>query len=163
VKLHRNAKTTPRMRTLVVDRVRRLHWTPGAVAAAAGISVRTAYKWWARHRKAGVAGLVDGSSAPRRQPHRTAGPVIAAIVAARHERLPAWAIARRLQLPPVHGFRQPRAGRVGAWSAAGMNTFTSRSMPTAAPPMSRCYPRDRPRGGRLPPAHAPVVRAPRPA
>ena len=99
MKLHRNAKTTPHMRALVVDRVRRLHWTPGAAAAAAGISVRTAYKWLARHRQAGAAGLADRSSAPHRQPRRTAAPVIAAIVAARHERLPAWAIARRLQLP----------------------------------------------------------------
>jgi hypothetical protein len=48
VKLHRNAKTTPHMRALLVDRIRQHQWTPAAAAGAAGISVRSAYKWLAR-------------------------------------------------------------------------------------------------------------------
>jgi len=99
VKLHRNAKTTPHMRALLVHRVRTLHWPVTAAAAAAGIAVRTAYKWLARHRLGGVAALMDRSSTPLRCPRRTPAAVISAIVAARHERLTAWAIAVRLQVP----------------------------------------------------------------
>jgi len=99
VKLHRNAKTTPHMRALLVHRVRTLHWPVATAATAAGIAIRTAYKWLARHRPGGAAALDDRSSQPHRQPRRTSSSVISAIVAARHERLTAWAIAVRLQVP----------------------------------------------------------------
>lgn len=99
MKLHRNAKTTPHMRALLVDRVRILHWSVPAAAMAAGLSVRSAYKWLSRHRLEGRAGLDDRSSTPRRQPRRTAPARVAQIIAARHERLTAWAIATRLQVP----------------------------------------------------------------
>jgi len=99
VKLHRNAKTTPHMRGLLVHRVRILHWSVATAAAAAGIAVRTAYKWLARHRVGGVAALIDRSSQPHRQPRRTSPALIRAIVAARHARLTAWAIAVRVQVP----------------------------------------------------------------
>jgi transposase len=84
--LHRNAKTTPHMRALLVDRIRVQHWRPAAAAVAAGVSVRTAYKWLARYRFAGRAGLEDRSSAPARQPRRTPPERIAEIVAARQAR-----------------------------------------------------------------------------
>src|SRR5689334_14070627 len=71
VKLHPNARTTPHMRALLVNRIAVLHWSVGEAAAAAGISVRSAYKWVARYRTAGPAGLADRSSAPHRQPRRT--------------------------------------------------------------------------------------------
>jgi transposase InsO family protein len=99
VKLHPNAKTTPHMRALLVHRIRTLHWSVASAAAAAGIARRTAYKWLARHRRGGEAALADESSVPRRQPRRTPASVISAVVAARHERLTAWAIAVRLQVP----------------------------------------------------------------
>lgn len=99
MKVHRNAKTTPYMRALLVDRIRVRHWPPAAAAEAAGVSVRTAYKWLARYRVAGRGGLEDRSSSPGRQPRRTPPERIAAIVAARHTRLTAWAIAVRLQVP----------------------------------------------------------------
>src|SRR5687768_4493174 len=60
---------------------------------------RTAYKWLARHRHGGVAALADRSAQPHRQPRRTSPSVVSAIVAARHERLTAWAIAVRVQVP----------------------------------------------------------------
>lgn len=97
--LHRNAKTTPHMRALLVHRVRTLHWPVATAAAAAGIAIRTAYKWLARHRRGGRAALEDRSSAPQRRPRRTPPAVVTAIVAARHARLTAWAIAVRLQVP----------------------------------------------------------------
>jgi len=99
VKVHRNAKTTPAMRALIVQRIRQERWTPTAAAVAAGISVRTTYKWLRRHRLGGAAALEDGSSRPHRQPRRTGDAVMAQIIAARHERLTAWAIATRLHVP----------------------------------------------------------------
>ncbi len=99
MKLLRNAKTTPHMRALLVHRVRTLQWPVASAATAAGVAVRTAYKWLARHRLGGMAALMDRSSQPHRQPRRTPTAVISAIVAARQERLTAWAIAIRLQVP----------------------------------------------------------------
>jgi transposase InsO family protein len=99
VKLHRNAKTTPHMRALLVHRVRILHWSVASAAAAAGIAIRTAYKWLARHRHGGDAALADRSSQPHRHPRRTPAAVVAAILAARRARLTAWAIAVRCQVP----------------------------------------------------------------
>src|SRR5882672_109136 len=99
VKLHRNAKTTPHMRALLVHRVRTLHWSVATAAAAAGVAIRTAYKWLARHRQGGVSALDDRSSQPHRQPRRTPAAIVSAIVTARQERLTAWAIAVRLQVP----------------------------------------------------------------
>jgi transposase InsO family protein len=98
VKLHRNAKTTPTMRALIVHRIRQEQWPPAEAAAAAGVSVRTAYKWLRRHRL-GRPALEDASSRPHRQPRRTSPDTVATIVAARHERRTAWAIAIRLQVP----------------------------------------------------------------
>jgi transposase InsO family protein len=99
VKLHRNAKTTPTMRALIVHRIREEHWRPAEAAAAAGISVRTTYKWLRRHRLGGRPALEDASSRPCRQPRRTAAALITRIVAARSERRTAWAIAVQLQVP----------------------------------------------------------------
>ena len=99
VKLHRNAKTTPTMRALIVQRIRQEHWPPAEAAAAAGVSVRTTYKWLRRHRLGGRPALDDASSRPHRQPRRTSADTVSAIVAARHERRTAWAIAIRLQVP----------------------------------------------------------------
>jgi transposase InsO family protein len=99
VKLHRNAKTTPTMRALIVHRIHQEHWPPAEAAAAAGVSVRTAYKWLRRYRLGGRPALEDASSQPHRLPRRTSAETVAAIVAARQERRTAWAIAIRLQIP----------------------------------------------------------------
>ena len=54
---HKNARTTPYGRALMVRRVRELGWSAAATAEAAGVSVRTVRKWLARHRSEGAAGL----------------------------------------------------------------------------------------------------------
>ena len=97
MRLHRNAKTTPHMRALLVHRIGQEGWEPSEAADAAGISVRTAYKWLARYRTGGATALDDAPSTPHRQPRRTPDTVIAEIVAARQQRLTGWAIAVRLQ------------------------------------------------------------------
>src|SRR5262249_26915183 len=99
VKLHRNAKTAPAMRALLVQRVRQGQWPAAKAAAAAGISVRTTYKWLRRHRLGGRPALEDASSRPRHQPRRTSAHTLAPIVAARHQRRTAWTIATQLQVP----------------------------------------------------------------
>lgn len=96
MRVHRNAKTTPRMRQLIVTRAQQ-GWTYAQIGAALDVSVRTVAKWVARSRQA--AGLLDGSSRPHRQPRRLAGRVEAAIVALRRTRATAWQISAALQLP----------------------------------------------------------------
>ena len=71
MKLHANARSCPRSRRLLVDRVLRERWSVMEAAAAAGITDRTARRWLARWRAEGPVGLLDRSSAPKRIPHKT--------------------------------------------------------------------------------------------
>lgn len=98
MRLHRNAKTTPKMRQLLIDRVTRQGWTQPAAAAAVGVSVRTIAKWVGRAR-AGDPTLEDRSSRPHRQPRRTTVVQVAAIIAARQTRAVAWEISRQVGVP----------------------------------------------------------------
>jgi transposase InsO family protein len=54
-----------------------------------GISPKTGYKWLARHRAAGPAGLADRSRRPRSCPHATAADAEAAVLGLRDQH-PAW-------------------------------------------------------------------------
>ena len=94
--VHRNAKTTPKGRALLIGRVGTQRWSVWAAASASGVSVRTAYKWLARYRREGVAGLNDRSSRPVQSPQRVCAAVEAQIVALRRTRLSGPAIARKL-------------------------------------------------------------------
>jgi transposase InsO family protein len=93
--MHKNARLTPSGRALLVKRIEAGVLVRKA-AEAAGVSVRTTYRWLARHRR-GEA-LTDRSSAPRDCPHRLAGATVAEIGRLRRERLTGPAIARRLGL-----------------------------------------------------------------
>jgi transposase InsO family protein len=99
MKMHRNAKTTPKARALIVQRVDEEGWSVEQTAAAFGVSRRTVFKWRSRFRHEGVRGLLDRSAAPRRIPHRTSAVQEARMVALRAQRLAGWQIARRLRLP----------------------------------------------------------------
>src|SRR5215210_8646526 len=99
MQLHANAKTTPKARALLVQRVLTEAWTYQAAAAAAGVSVRTVAKWVQRCRAEGVAGLRDRRAVPHRSPSATAPRTISAIIRLRHAGLPAWQIARRVGRP----------------------------------------------------------------
>ena len=94
--LHRNARTCPRSRKLLVDRVISERWSIAEAAAAAGVSERTAGKWLKRFREEGEDGLTDRSSAPRRVPNRTAPERVEAILALRELRFTAAEIAETL-------------------------------------------------------------------
>jgi transposase len=99
MKLHGNARTCPRSRRLIVERIEQEGWTLAAAAEAAGVSVRTVSKWLARWRAAGEEGLLDGSSAPKLIPHRTSDERVAVIAALRRLRMTAAEIAECLRLP----------------------------------------------------------------
>jgi transposase InsO family protein len=96
MKLHANARTCPNSRRLLVDRVLELGWSVAAAAEAAGVSERTAFRWLARWRAEGQAGLLDRSSAPQRIPHRTPTDRVRAIESLRRLRMTAAEIAEVL-------------------------------------------------------------------
>lgn len=100
MKLHPNAKTTPYAREQIVERVLRLGWSVHDVAQAAGVSVRTVYRWIARYRAEGRAGLQDRPSCARRIVRRTPERRAERIERLRRrQRLTAAQIARRLAMP----------------------------------------------------------------
>lgn len=96
--IHKNARTTPRSRALLIHRVLVEHWPAAQVARSLGVSVRTVYKWLARYRALGTAGLQDRSSAARRRPHALPAAWIALIRLMRQSKLVAVEIAQRLPL-----------------------------------------------------------------
>jgi transposase InsO family protein len=96
MKLHRNARTCPNSRKLLVDRVLVDCWSPAESALAAGVSERTARKWIARFKAEGEQGLLDRPSAPKRIPHRTPADRVESIEALRRLRMTAAEIAETL-------------------------------------------------------------------
>ena len=98
--LHHNARLTPRGRALLVRRITEDGLRPAEAAQAAGVSVRTAYKWLARYRAEGLAGLYDRSSRPRHCPHQTAEPIRCRILELRRQRRTYRRISRELGVAP---------------------------------------------------------------
>jgi transposase InsO family protein len=83
-----------------------------------GISRKTGYKWLARYREQGEAGLREQSRRPRRSPRRTDDQLESLIVATRRER-PAWG-ARKLRA------YLERAGHAGLPSASTITEILRR-------------------------------------
>ena len=84
--IHHNARLTPRGRALLVRRILVDGLRAEEAAQAAGVSVRTAYKWLARYRAEGDAGLRDRSSRPRTCRHQTPASVCHQIYSLRRQR-----------------------------------------------------------------------------
>lgn len=84
---HKGARLTPYSRALLVKRITQGGLRPEEAAHAAGVSVRTAYKWLKRFREEGEAGLQNRSSRPGYCPHQTSAETIKHMVAQRRERL----------------------------------------------------------------------------
>jgi transposase InsO family protein len=93
---HKNARTTPHSRALLVHRVLQEGWPVSAVAMAFGISERTVYKWLARYRAEGLPGLRDRPSTAQHHPHALAPAWLALIRLLRQAKLVAVEIAARL-------------------------------------------------------------------
>ena len=96
--IHKNARTTPRSRAMLVQRVVQERWPVSAVALAFGVSERTVYKWLARYRAEGTAGLHDRRSVAHRRAHALGPAWLALIRLLRQARLVAADIAARLPL-----------------------------------------------------------------
>lgn len=61
---HKHARLTAKGRALLVSRVLHEGWTVAVASEAAGVSKRTGFKWLARFKAEGSAGLADRSSRP---------------------------------------------------------------------------------------------------
>ncbi len=97
--LHPNSKTTPSGRWLLVQRVREERWTVREAAEAAGVSARTAYKWLARYRDEGRAGLADRRSRPHTIARRTPERRVRRVEQLRRRRMTGMEIASRTAMP----------------------------------------------------------------
>jgi transposase InsO family protein len=113
-------------RQLLVDRVATDGWTIARAAEAAGVSRQTATKWVRRYREAGVAGLEDRSSRPRRSPRALPDDQVAAILAARHE----LGVGPH-RLAPVVG--RSRATITDVLRRHGLSRLADRDRPTGIP------------------------------
>ncbi len=98
--LHKHARLTPRGRALLVDRILVQGLRIAEAAHAAGVSVRTAYKWLKRYREEGPAGLADRSSRPHACPHATPSTIAAQMLELRRSRQTYRQIAQRLSVAP---------------------------------------------------------------
>ena len=97
--LHKNAKTCPKSRALMVRRVLEEKRSVAQVAREFGVSPRTVYKWVQRFCEGGVAALEDGSSQPGVLQHRLSQEWVDLIVELRRDyHLTALRIARQLKL-----------------------------------------------------------------
>jgi transposase InsO family protein len=83
---HRNARLTEFGRLLLVQRITELGWPAAQAAESLGVSRATAYKWLARYRQHGSAGLADRSSQPHRCPHALTAAQVRRVLAARRRR-----------------------------------------------------------------------------
>jgi len=99
MEVHARAPLSPIGRQRVVDRIVRERWSVAAAAAAAGVSERTVYRWLARWRAGGSAGLIDRRSVPGRIPHKTPADRVVVICRLRRLRLTAAEISTALRMP----------------------------------------------------------------
>jgi transposase len=98
MKLHGNARTCPNSRRLLAARVIEQGWSVTAAAEAAGVTERTVYRWLARWRRDGEAGLLDRSSRPHRSPRQLPARKVELIRSLRKLRMTAVEIAEMLGL-----------------------------------------------------------------
>ncbi len=99
MRTHANAKLTRQGRQLLCDRVLIEGWKVADAAAAAGISERTAYRWLARYRTEGPAGLGDRPSVAHRIRHAITPQRITAIMGLRDLLMTGQQIADALRMP----------------------------------------------------------------
>src|SRR5687767_1412164 len=97
--VHKNARLTPFGRERVVKQVLERVLTPAAASAAAGVSLRTIYKWLSRFRSEGAAGLRDRCSRPRQLRCGLSASQRERIEQLRRERRPYREIAKVVRAP----------------------------------------------------------------
>lgn len=97
--VHKNARLTVFGRERVVKQVLEQGFTPAKASAGAGVSLRTVYKWLARHRAEGRIGLADRASRPKRLRSALNARQRSMIEQLRRERRPYREIAKRVKAP----------------------------------------------------------------
>ena len=90
---HKHARLTLKGRALLVSRVLEEDWSVAAASEAAGVSKRTGFKWLARFKAEGLAGLADRSSRPKRCSRALTAQEQSELEALRRQRWPLWRIA----------------------------------------------------------------------
>jgi transposase InsO family protein len=100
MELHKNARTCPASRLLMIRRME-AGMTSTSAAGAAGVNRRTASKWMKRYRQGGEAVLVDRSSRPLRSPRRIHPVVVEEILRLRRGRKTGQEIASRVGSSPA--------------------------------------------------------------
>ena len=115
---HSKARLTPFSRAEIVRRLVELHQSAATVAAAFSVSTRTVFKWLARFRAEGAAGLRDRSSRPKCSPRTTHPLRVARVLALRRRKLPGFQIARaaKLSKASVSRFLHRHAAKLAALS-----------------------------------------------
>jgi len=93
--VHKNARSLPASRALLVDRVERQGWSLRAAAMAAGLSVRRSREW--KRRANANEPLEDRSSRPKRQPRQLSEQERSRIVELRRGRATVRQIAKRVR------------------------------------------------------------------
>ena len=114
---HSRAKTTPRSRELIVDRVQAEGWSRRQAAQALGLSVRTVAKWLRRYREEGLPGLRDRTSRPRSSPTATSEILRKRVFELRQKRLTGLEIAQTAGLPKSTVGRLLRRAGLGRLTA----------------------------------------------
>ena len=99
MQVHARARLTPNGRAFVVKRVLERGWSAAAAAEAAGVAERTVWRWIARYRSEGEAGLSDRPSVPGSIPHRTPVERVGVVLALRRLRMTSSEISELLQMP----------------------------------------------------------------
>jgi transposase InsO family protein len=99
MQVHARAPLSPIGRRRVVERVCSRVWSVAAAAEAAGVTERTIYRWLARYRDEGEAGLVDRLPVARCQPRKTPPDRVHAICALRRLHMTGAEIAECLSMP----------------------------------------------------------------
>jgi transposase InsO family protein len=97
--VHKSARLTPFGRLRLVKQVLERVLTPAAASAAAGVSLRTIYKWLSRFRNEGAPGLHDRRSRPKRLRCRLSARQHQRIEQLRRERRPYREIAKVVGAP----------------------------------------------------------------
>lgn len=114
---HKNARLTVHGRLLIVRRVLNEGLRPIDVAQAAGVSVRTVYKWLHRYQAEGEEGLKTRTSRPHQSPQKKAPSVSKAVIALRRRRITYRQIAEQVGVSPA------TVGRI--LQRAGLNRLSS--------------------------------------
>lgn len=109
--VHKNARSLPASRALLVDRAEKGGWSLSEAARAAGMSVRRAREW--RRRALANEPLEDRSSRPKRQPKRIGDQERSRILELRTSRMTVRQIARNVERSVATVARVCRAAGMG--------------------------------------------------